>query len=597
MSFTKEVIELLFSSGLFINALLFIPQAIKIFKEKSAKSVSLSTFVGFLLIQFAVVLHGVINHDSLLIIGYLLSMITCGAVVILSIIYRSRSFLNDDENISLEKIFEQMPGHVYWKNKEGVFISCNTNNWKDFGLTSLSDFQGKTDYDLFSKEQAEKIRATDLEVIRTEQEKIIEEGGTDGDGINALFLSHKIPLRNAHKKIIGLLGISINITDAKKAEIERLNFLENIIALMPGHVYWVDRNGIYLGCNDNQAQSAGLASRKDIIGKRNKDLPWNFNAGVLPETLDKINQEVMTTGKSISVEEPALLHNEKNALFLSHKAPIYNNENEIIGMVGISFDITAQREAEKELRETQEKLEGMTLVSASIAHELRTPLANMNVNVSGFKGAIPELLKAYKLAKEADLINEGMSKFEIAALEKKPDAMQKEVRAALTFIDMLLLNLNPHTLTSKLEIFSINQCIEEALSRYPYVAEQHNLVRWEKDKSDDFSVKGEQLLIIHALFNLIKNALYYVLKAGKGDIQIWTDKSNFFNKLYFKDSGTGISSAALPHVFDKFYSNTHYGAGVGLTFCKWVMENLGGSITCESVEGSYTLFILSFPIL
>lgn len=83
-----NVINLVFSLALFINAALFIPQALKIFREKTAKGVSLLTFGGFLLIQFTVVLHGLIIHDLILVLGYVLSMITCGAVFFLALLYR-----------------------------------------------------------------------------------------------------------------------------------------------------------------------------------------------------------------------------------------------------------------------------------------------------------------------------------------------------------------------------------------------------------------------------------------------------------------------------------------------------------------------------
>ena len=56
------------------------------------------------------------------------------------------------------------------------------------------------------------------------------------------------------------------------------------------------------------------------------------------------------------------------------------------------------------------------------------------------------------------------------------------------------------------------------------------------------------------------------------------------------------SAAILPHIFDRFFSKTYHGAGVGLTFCKWVMENLNGSIDCLSLKDEYTHFLLSFPV-
>jgi signal transduction histidine kinase len=67
--------------------------------------------------------------------------------------------------------------------------------------------------------------------------------------------------------------------------------------------------------------------------------------------------------------------------------------------------------------------------------------------------------------------------------------------------------------------------------------------------------------------------------------------------LCVTDTGSGIPQQALPHIFAPFFSTkrTSGGAGMGLTFCKRVMEAFGGSIRCESAEGEYTTFALEFP--
>lgn len=94
----KDIIEIFFSLGLFINAVLFIPQIMRIFKSKSAKEISFITFFGFWLIQLATVLHGWLRDDYLLTFGTLLSMMTCGTVVGLVIYYRFQKNENNKDN-------------------------------------------------------------------------------------------------------------------------------------------------------------------------------------------------------------------------------------------------------------------------------------------------------------------------------------------------------------------------------------------------------------------------------------------------------------------------------------------------------------------
>lgn len=89
-----QIVDVLFSLGLFINAALFVPQAWKIYKTKNATGVSLLTFGGFNLIQISAVLYGYLHHDYLLMTGFLLSLITCGCVTLLGLFYKNSQTTN-----------------------------------------------------------------------------------------------------------------------------------------------------------------------------------------------------------------------------------------------------------------------------------------------------------------------------------------------------------------------------------------------------------------------------------------------------------------------------------------------------------------------
>ncbi|MCD6044866.1 MAG: Uncharacterized protein K0R48_29 [Gammaproteobacteria bacterium] len=85
-----KIIESSFTISLVVNAALFIPQIMRILKSKDAKEVSFITFFGFWLIQLATTLHGFLNRDYLLAFGTLASMVTCGTVIWLIILYRAK---------------------------------------------------------------------------------------------------------------------------------------------------------------------------------------------------------------------------------------------------------------------------------------------------------------------------------------------------------------------------------------------------------------------------------------------------------------------------------------------------------------------------
>lgn len=84
-----SLVEVIFSLGLFFNAVLFIPQALKIMRTKSAEGVSLFTFMGFNIIQIFTVLHGYFAKDYILMFGFILSFITSSIVTYLALKYRN----------------------------------------------------------------------------------------------------------------------------------------------------------------------------------------------------------------------------------------------------------------------------------------------------------------------------------------------------------------------------------------------------------------------------------------------------------------------------------------------------------------------------
>ena len=81
-------IQVMFALSLFVNALLFLPQTIKVIQLKSSENISIVTFIGFLCIQFVCVLYGFLMEDWILASGFIFGMVTCVTVVIAAVYYR-----------------------------------------------------------------------------------------------------------------------------------------------------------------------------------------------------------------------------------------------------------------------------------------------------------------------------------------------------------------------------------------------------------------------------------------------------------------------------------------------------------------------------
>jgi MtN3 and saliva related transmembrane protein len=86
----KQIVAVIFGLGLIGNALLFVPQALAVWRKKSSEGISLVTFGGFNILQALGVVHGLYQDDWSLVIGLGASFVTCGTVTGLTLVYRAR---------------------------------------------------------------------------------------------------------------------------------------------------------------------------------------------------------------------------------------------------------------------------------------------------------------------------------------------------------------------------------------------------------------------------------------------------------------------------------------------------------------------------
>jgi MtN3 and saliva related transmembrane protein len=86
----KQIVAVVFGLGLLGNALLFVPQAIAVWRKKTDEGVSLITFGGFSVLQVIGIVHGIYQRDPSLTLGMAASLLTCGTVTVLTIAYRVR---------------------------------------------------------------------------------------------------------------------------------------------------------------------------------------------------------------------------------------------------------------------------------------------------------------------------------------------------------------------------------------------------------------------------------------------------------------------------------------------------------------------------
>jgi signal transduction histidine kinase len=262
-------------------------------------------------------------------------------------------------------------------------------------------------------------------------------------------------------------------------------------------------------------------------------------------------------------------------------------------MLVIGAIFSRNKEYYTKMKTIEAKYQALQMQAGAIAHEMRTPLAAAGLIADGMALNLPILVHNQELAQERDHTIPHIHPITLEGMAEIPSLLKSITRSAFTVIDMVLMNLKKDVPQEKPEKCSILTCVQTALQEYPLTQTDKGLVI--SEITQDFEFYGHPVLVKHVFFNLIKNALYYVKAAGKGNITIWTELGDRVNKVHVKDTGKGIPKDYLPHVFDQFFTRTDQGNGIGLAFCKMVMTKIGGDITCNSIEGEFTQFTLIFP--
>lgn len=365
------------------------------------------------------------------------------------------------------------------------------------------------------------------------------------------------------------------------------DYMENIVARMPVSVYWLNRQGVYLGCNDAFATLFNLKNRHDILGKTYNDL-YDEESGNFYCSVDI---EVMDSGIPKTLEEPLFCPDGTKSIWLSSKVPLIDVSGQVIGMLGTSLDITELKKTEQALKEAKERAEAASLAKseflAVISHELRIPLTSIL--------GMTQLLNAKNLA----------------------PSKQSEYLGHILSAGAHLLNLINDTLDfAKLEAaqlqlssapLNLKALIEETSTMLTPLAKAKNLeLLIHFEPKAPHNIFGDKRLLRQIIINLLGNAIKFT-EHGYVSIQVECIENTIHHAtlvISVNDTGIGIPEEKQGMIFDLFsqvdasHSRRYGGAGLGLTITKQLVELMSGTISVTSQVGRGTTFrcVIEFPL-
>ncbi len=255
-------------------------------------------------------------------------------------------------------LLETIPDRIYFKDLQSRFVRNSAAQAKLLGVSSPEECIGKTDFDYFNREHAERAFADEQAIIRTGEPVINkEERITTRNGAQAWVSTTKLPWRDASGHIIGTFGLSRDITANKLAEeklVEERNLLRTIIDHLPSRIFVKDANSQYLINNLAHLRVLGVDRQELARGRTILDFfPSERGTQAIADDL-----KVLLSGTPIISQEKSDFGPEGQTHWsLTTKVPLRDLRDKIIGLVGISHDITALKHTKHELQQRTTEME------------------------------------------------------------------------------------------------------------------------------------------------------------------------------------------------------------------------------------------------
>ncbi len=473
----------------------------------------------------------------------------------------------------------------YWLDVNHIWLGANDLTLAEIGVKSQADVIGKTCYDLYPHTFAHEILSHHKEVMLKGTTLTFEETIKNRiTGAVQYYTATIWPLRDDSGEIIGTAGISTDIT-REKITVEYLNYervlnhLKMVAELLPISVYWFDTSQKFIGANSPTLRNIGAQFSKDELFKKT---PLDIYPETMARNIMRHHSEVVRSGQPFFGEEAIEdITTREVKYFKAVIAPLYDDDGRIIGTIGASLDITAEKEAQQ-LRlefETQQvfaqEQEKFRASVDQVAHDIRSPLTTLSI-----------------LTKVCDGI---------------PEKQRIAIREAAVRINDIANNLlhdykklvQPASVADVPETLLVAPLLLELLTEKKYQYADLPI------KFDTAFVHGSEFSWIliqpgafgRMLSNLINNSVD-ALESREGNISLclYTDNNEVHIKVM--DDGKGMSPEVRQKILDQLVvtQGKADGHGLEMTQVRETLKHNHGKLDIRSRPDAGAEITLSFPL-
>ena len=481
----------------------------------------------------------------------------------------------------LQSILDTIPQRVFWKDRNMLFLGCNSAFAIDAGLKDPTEIIGKNDYDLAWGETAELYRADDKLVMEQETPRLnFDEPQNRPDGSLRWLRTNKLPLRDREGEVIGVIGTYEDITERKRVEAEHTR-LVTAIEQAAETLMVTDIRGTIEYVNPAFTRITGY-SREEVLGQNPRILKSGKQDQVFYQQLwATILRGEIWHGELINRRKEGNLYTEEMNI-----APVRDALGEVTHFIATKQDVTEHKQLGQQLIQAQ-KMEAVGRLAGGVAHDFN----NLLTIINGY----------------AALLSEETSTEDPRRARLKEILMAGERAASLT--RQLLAFSRRQVLEPRvLNLNSVLADVAKMLRRL--IGEDVELVS--TLKPDLGRVKVDPGQIEQVIMNLAVNARDAMPQGGKlfietSNVEIDANYARRHSPMMpgkyvmvaVSDTGCGMDLETQAHAFEPFFTTKEkgHGTGLGLATVYGIVKQSGGFIWVYSAPGHGSTFKIYLPFI
>ena len=477
----------------------------------------------------------------------------------------------------IEGIINAIPVRVFWKDKDLIYLGCNTAFARDAGFSDPKEVVGKDDYEMGWRGEAELYRVDDRQVIESGRAKLlIEEPQTTPGGKSITLLTSKMPLRDPDGNVGGVIGAYMDITERKQAE-EQLREQADIINRAKDAVIIRDFKTDVVTFWNRGAEGLYGWSAQEAIGRKLAELIFANS----PER-ERLTKQLISTGEY----HGEIKHRSKDGKELivdSRVTLIRNDDGTPQAVLGVNTNVTEHKKLEIQLLRAQ-RLESIGTLASGVAHDLNnvlTPILMCSGVLKG-KNSDADGEAAVKLIEESARRGAGIVK-QVLTFARGVEGERVVIKPSHLTEEMV--DIAKKTFPKSIEI--LNQYPDDLWSIEADPTQLHQVLLNLCVNARDAMPDGGALILSAENFQVDENYASMLPDAKVGSYVMFR----------VSDTGTGMSRATVDRIFDPFFTTKEIGrgTGLGLSTVLGIVKSHGGFISVYSELGKGTTFKVFLP--